>query len=108
MKTFRKIYVLIACCALGIGGLQMSNHTATATVLVDDLIAATNQELAMARSATAKYHDPARAEADGYININAYEPGEGFHFVKPSLIDGTFNPDEPEVLLYAPVPNENR
>ncbi len=109
MKTLRKSYMLIAVCSLLFGGVQINTQkTTAATVVVDNLSSATLQELATARSATAKYHDIARAEADGYINVNDYEPGEGFHYVKPSLIDGTFNPDEPEVLLYAPVPNENR
>ena len=109
MRTFRKSYILLTVCSLVIGSANMTSHKITAaTVAVDDLSAPTLQELAIARAATAKYHDVARAEADGYINVNDYEPGEGFHYVKPSLIDGTFSPDEPEVLLYAPVPNENR
>jgi hypothetical protein len=72
------------------------------------LPAATHRELAAARSATAKYHDIAQAEADGYVDINLYESGEGFHWVKPSLIDAEFDPAQPEVLLYAPVPGEQR
>ena len=109
MRTFRKSYILLAVCSLLIGSVQVTTHqTTAATVAADDLSAATLQELATARAATAKYHDVDRAIADGYINVNDYEPGEGFHYVKPPLIDGTFSPDEPEVLLYAPVPNENR
>jgi hypothetical protein len=109
MKILRKSYIFLAVCSLLIGGVQMTTHkTAAATAVVDDLSAATLQELAAARAATAKYHDVDRAIADGYINVNDYESGEGFHYVKPPLIDGTFSPDEPEVLLYAPVPNENR
>jgi hypothetical protein len=109
MKTLRKSYILVAVCALLIGSATITGHrTTAATVVVEDLSAPTLQELAIARAATAKYHDVARAEADGYINTGDYEPGEGLHYVKPSLIDGTFSPDEPEVLLYAPVPNENR
>ena len=72
------------------------------------LNAITHQELAAARRATAKYHDLAQAEADGYVNIDLYESGEGFHWVKPSLIDATFDPAQPEILLYAPVPGEAR
>ena len=72
------------------------------------LSALTEQELAQARSATAKYHDVAQAEADGYRNFNLYVPGEGFHYLKFSLLDGNFDPAEPEMLLYSPVPGENR
>jgi len=72
------------------------------------LNAITQQELAAARGATAKYHDLAQAEADGYVDIDLYESGEGFHWVNLSLIDGIFDPAHPEILLYAPVPGESR
>jgi len=73
----------------------------------DGFTAATNLELAAARSATARYHDVAQAEADGYVSVNLYIPGEGFHWVNSSLIDGIFDPMKPEVLLYAAVPGES-
>src|SRR6266446_4865288 len=47
----------------------------------DTLSAATLQELAQARNATAKYHDVEQALADGYVK-RGYGPGEGFHYVK--------------------------
>jgi hypothetical protein len=72
------------------------------------ITAAAERELAAARSATARYHDIAQAEADGYVDINLYESQEGFHWVNMSLIDGEFDPAHPEVLLYAPVPGEKR
>src|SRR6476659_1032126 len=62
----------------------------------------TQKELTAARSATAKYHDVSQAEADGYINIGFYLPGEGYHFVNFGLIDGNFEHEHPEVLLYIP------
>lgn len=74
----------------------------------DGFTSVTHQQLAAARSATAKYHDVSQAEADGYINIDLYESGEGFHWLNPSLVDGVFDPSMPEVLLYAPVPGESR
>ena len=72
------------------------------------LSAATHREVAAARRATAKYHDIEQAEADGYVDIGLYEAGEGFHWVNVSLIDGEFDPAHPEILLYAPVPGEDR
>ena len=63
--------------------------------------AATLAELARARNATAKYHDVAEALADGYVQ-RGYGPGEGFHFVKASLMDCTFDLEHPETLLYIP------
>ena len=67
----------------------------------ESLSAATLAELARARNATAKYHDVAEALADGYVQ-RGYGPGEGFHFVKASLIDCTFDAEHPEALLYIP------
>lgn len=67
--------------------------------------AALNAELARARAATAKYHTVEAAEADGYFNINFCEPGEGCHWLNPSYIDGTFDAERPEILLYAPDEN---
>ena len=108
MKSFR--LSLIAVCALLIGGGPSIARSTAAPAFApsDDLSAATNKELARARGATAKYHDIAQAEADGYVSINVYESGEGFHYVNFALLDCNFDPEHPEVLLYAPVPHENR
>ena len=111
MKSFRLNLMFIAVCALLIGSVPLTAHSTSAfkvDVSPDNLSAATNQQLAMARRGTAKYHDIAQAEADGYVNINVYESGEGLHYVNFALVDGTFDPEHPEVLLYAPVPHENR
>jgi hypothetical protein len=111
MKSFRLNLMFIAVCALLIGSVPLTAHSTSAfkvAVSPDNLSAATNQQLAMARRGTAKYHDIAQAEADGYVNINVYESGEGLHSVNFALVDGTFDPEHPEVLLYAPVPHENR
>jgi hypothetical protein len=67
----------------------------------DTLSAATLQELAEARNATAKYHDVEQALADGYVR-KGYGPGEGFHYVNSSLMDCTFDLEHPETLLYVP------
>jgi hypothetical protein len=103
--------MFIAVCSLLIGSITFPGYsTPAATVLptADNLSAATDQQLAQARRGTAKYHDIAQAEADGYVNINIYESGEGLHYVNFGLLDGNFDPEHPEVLLYAPVPHENR
>ena len=65
----------------------------------EPLSAATLAELARARNATARYHDVAEAIADGYVQ-KGYRPGEGYHFVKSSLMDCTFDLEHPETLLY--------
>jgi hypothetical protein len=107
-KTFRLSLILVAACSLLVGSTSMTAHTSALTIGAKDLSAETLQELARARSATAKYHDIAQAEADGYVDIHLYLTGEGFHYVKFSLIDANFDPEHPEVLLYAPVPGESR
>jgi hypothetical protein len=111
MKNFRLAYILLAVTAMLIGGVPLTVHhtsAAPAVVIPDKLGSATNQQLAQARRGTAKYHDISQAEADGYVNINIYEGGEGLHYVNFGLVDGIFDPEHPEVLLYAPVPHENR
>jgi hypothetical protein len=111
MTSFRPSLILIAICTLLIGSVSFAVGSAPRSKVlpgVDNLSAVTNQQLAQARRATAKYHDVAQAEADGYVNINIYEGGEGLHYVNFGLVDGTFDPAHPEVLLYAPVPHENR
>jgi hypothetical protein len=108
MKTFRRSLVLVAVCFLLVRGASTGVHGAPASHEEKELLPATEHQLAQARKATARYHDVEEAEADGYVNIHLYLPGEGFHWVKSSLIDGNFDPAHPEVLLYAPVHGEKR
>ena len=87
---------------LVVGALLITGSLSKASPREDVLSADTRQEIRKARSATAKYHNVAAAEADGYINIGLYIPNEGLHYVNFGLIDGTFDYEHPEVLLYAP------
>lgn len=80
---------------------RVQSRSSALSAALDSLSAATLAELARARNATAKYHDLAEALADGYVQ-RGYGPGEGFHFVKASLIDCTFDLTHPETLLYIP------
>ena len=65
-------------------------------------------KLAALRGATARYHDFAAAQADGYgIQVtgcmeDASRGGMGYHFGKGDLIDGQVIEARPEVLLYEP------
>ena len=107
MKTFHTSLVLVAVCSLLIGSVSLTANSGS--VLAngkDDLSKATEQELTRARSATARYHDLAQAEDDGYVNFELYESGEGHHYIKFELLDGTFDPEHPEMLLYSPVSGE--
>lgn len=96
-------------CALLAVTISAGTYRSTANAAnKNDMSPVTLQELAAAREGTAKYHNVEQAIADGYVSIDLYLSGEGFHYVNFSLIDGTFDPAHPEVLLYVPVPGENR
>jgi hypothetical protein len=63
------------------------------------------QLVAQTRQATDKYHDPAVAIADGYTDTGDCVSipgvgGMGVHFVHFGLVDGTFDPLQPEALMY--------
>ena len=131
MKTLRLSLVFMTVCALLIGSPLLTARSSSAAAVganglsahalralvrahnspvsaagANNLSPLTLRELAQARRATAKYNDIANAEADGYVNGNLYTPGEGYHYVNPLLIDSIFNPEQPEVLLYASRPGE--
>jgi hypothetical protein len=57
-------------------------------------------ELQQARAATAKYRDIRNALRDGYADIAVDVEGMGHHFMKSSIVDGTFDIREPEILVY--------
>jgi hypothetical protein len=101
MKSYLAFPILIAMCCLIIGSAPTTTNTTSAATkpAVDDLSAATNSELAQARSATAKYHDFERADADGYDFLHCV-PGEGLEYVNWSLVDCNFDVEHPEALHY--------
>jgi hypothetical protein len=57
-------------------------------------------QLSQARTAAMKYPTVADAVAAGYTEITGYVPLIGAHYVKWSLMDGTFDVNQPEMLLY--------
>ena len=70
--------------------------------------AALNQQLAALRRATASFHNFGKAEEAGYgtpITPCWYHRdlgGQGYHYGKPALIDGTVSLLQPEILMYEP------
>jgi hypothetical protein len=73
-------------------------------------------DLAAARAATARFHNLDAAEAAGHTVLVAdtagltciAEPGMGamgFHYLDPTLLDGSISATAPELLVYAPGPN---
>lgn len=61
-----------------------------------------NQQIAAARSATAKYHDLDTALEDGFVDTGLpCIEGQGFHYVKLARV-GSLDIEKPQVLVYAP------
>ena len=61
-----------------------------------------HQELAQAKAAAGRYHDIRQAIADGYHDTGIVLPNMGRHFIKDNLVDGVFDADHPELLVYSP------
>jgi len=64
------------------------------------------------RTATARFHSTTQAEKAGYIaDENCVSVpglgGMGYHWLNPSLVDETFDPLQPEAVLYATGPGGN-
>jgi hypothetical protein len=58
-------------------------------------------ELQQAGTVMAQYPTAADAMAGGYMQVTPYVPGIGAHYLNVGrLLDGTFKPAEPEMLLY--------
>ena len=64
------------------------------------LLPQTTRELQQARAATASYRNINNAINDGYADIAVDVEGMGHHFMKTSIVDGTFDIKEPEILVY--------
>jgi hypothetical protein len=113
MRNFRFAFVFAAAAvSILIGTTWLAARGVPAAPQDQDndgrLSSTTYQELARARAATAKYHNIEQALLDGYVEASPDIPGEGFHYVKFPLLDCEFNPETPEILHYAFVPNEHR
>lgn len=109
MKRFLlfPIFAGICCLLFGSAPMTTSSTSAAASAALDNFSSITNREIAMARKATAKYHDFERAQADGYEFLHCAE-GEGFEYLNASLLDCTFDIAHPEALHYIPEGNHLR
>jgi hypothetical protein len=101
MKNFLPFPIFLGICCLLIGSAAMTSNTTSAatSAVVDNLSPETNRELARARNATARYHDFARADEDGFEFL-ACVPGEGLEYVNWSIVDCNFDIEHPEALHY--------
>lgn len=57
-------------------------------------------DLELARQTALKYPTVADAEAAGWVRVTGYVPGIAAHYMNFRLVDGEFNIEEPEMLLY--------
>lgn len=57
-------------------------------------------ELALARETAMKYPTAADATAAGWRMVTPYVPGIAAHYMKFSVVDGTFDIEQPEMILY--------
>ena len=89
-------------------GLSVPNVSLAVAVQKDNLSPETRRELGQVRRATAKYLDIFEAIADGYVDINVFVSGQGFHYLRPGFLDETFIAEKPEILVYAIDPAKNR
>ncbi len=62
-------------------------------------------ELIDAVKATERYRDVNLAQADGFKQVTQYIPGRGAYFVNSARVDTSFDPLQPEGLVYGPGPS---
>src|SRR5262245_23380349 len=74
-------------------------HGGSVAVLTYAELQQTNDQLAAARKATARYQDVGVAEADGYRAVGPNVPGMGTHYVRQTERTG-FSVTDPPILLY--------
>jgi hypothetical protein len=100
MKTTIKLGLTVAALILS-STLAVFAHGPDVPTSEESLSRATKHELKLARKATARYHNIKNAIADGYVDIDVYFPHMGYHYLKPAILDDTFDPQRPELLVYA-------
>ena len=91
-------------------GAAIAALLSTPPVAAQPASAEASQDLAAARAATAKYHNPSVAEADGYLPahdcVESPAGVMGYHWVKPANFNGPLDVTKPQVLVYQPMPND--
>jgi hypothetical protein len=81
---------------------EMHSHGPTEWQPIDDPDdqVALQDQLAAAGEVIQRYPDIAAAEAAGYHQISPYVPGIGAHWIDTGILDGDFDPAQPEMLLF--------
>lgn len=59
-------------------------------------------EVDQVKTATARYVNFQMAIDDSLFDVSGYVPNMGHHYLNPALVDGTFELEKPEIILYVP------
>lgn len=59
-------------------------------------------QLDQARVATSRYQHLANAVADGYVDAHIVMQGMGVHYLNSARVNGKFDPERPQLLVYVP------
>lgn len=103
MKHARKLRSTLALAAgIAVTAAALGPGLAPAAAAKDD------GKLNAVRAWTDRYQSEAAAIADGSLRTDVCVPGMGYHYVNPDRIDGKLQRNEPEVVIYAPGPNNTR
>lgn len=71
------------------------------------LLAPAGEQLLQAIKKTSKFSDIHEALDSGYKNINVFVAGQGCHYLNSNLLDGKFDPNRPEILVYDESPGRD-
>jgi hypothetical protein len=107
----KKVSALASAFFFAVFCILLAANDASSSITVEfteNLPPETRRELAQVRAATARYHDISQAIEDGYVDIDVFAPGQGFHYLKPAILDAQFQLDKPELLVYAVDASRNR
>lgn len=80
--------------------MQAGNSEMNVLNIYPSVTGATAWELQQARAATARYRDIKNAIKDTYVDIAVVKENMGYHYMKVSNVDATFDYRQPEILVY--------
>ena len=82
-------------------GRSVSSGNVSATVRAASGVLITIADVV---TATARFQDVSQALAEQYVDIGVFIPHMGHHYMRQDLVDGHFDLEHPELLVYADDP----
>ena len=101
-RTAGSLAAATLACAIATPAFAHEGDTATASSQPPP--AAAILQLEAARQAAGRFVDVDQALAEGYVDIGVFFPNMGWHYLKADILDATFDPETPELLVYADDP----